>query len=225
MARHIHKELDLIELNLHLLPHLQLGHFVVGLADAFEKHPGHQGPGAFPPPLPQLDELRQVGNNHIAVTKAAEGGDRYQAAARDALRPTTELCPTILINWAVMRSVRENNPSLIANLGLQPKIPAAKASLPALVTAPQNVTVKHGRDEGSVLLSTSKVPKGLTYHVGVCCENPSLEESWSLLGPFNRCRNMELTGLEPGKVYYFRVRCYGAGGLSPWSAIVSLRVL
>jgi|SRR6185369_194722 len=220
-----HKLLDIVDLNLHAMSHLELGHFAVGLADAFEAHTGYQGEDAFPPPLPKPPELRQVGLNHIAVTKAADGRDRYRVAERDALRPTTELCPTILINWAVIRSVRENNPSLIANLGLQPKIQSAKSGAPVFVTAPQNVKARHGKVTGTALLSTSKVPKSLIYEVGVCGGNPSEEESWSIVGPFDHCRNIELTGLEPGKVYYFRVRCFGAGGVSAWSAIVTLRIL
>jgi hypothetical protein len=220
-----HKQLDIIGLNLRNMPHLELGHFVVGLADAFAAHPDYQAPGAIPPPLPQPDVLRQFGVNHINATRAAEGCDRYKVAERDALRPTTELYPTMMVQWAVIRSVSENNPALIANLGLQPKIQSVRSSVPATVTAPQKVTAKHGKGPGTALINTGKVPRSLTYDVGICQGDPSSEESWSTVGPFDHCRNMELTGLEPGKVYYFRVRCFGAGGLSPWSAIVNLRVL
>ena len=156
---------------------------------------------------------------------AAEGGDRYKIAERDALRPTTELAPTMMVQWAVIRSVRENDASLVGSLGLQPKTLSARGSVVTTVTAPVNITAKHGKNPGTVLISTSKVSKSLTYEVGICQGDPSQEESWSTVGPFDHCRNIELTGLEPGKVYYFRVRCFGAGGLSPWSAIISLRIL
>jgi hypothetical protein len=198
---------------------------VVSLADALAGHDEYQAAGSIPAPLPQTEELRQYGFNHIAVTKAADGGDRYKAAERDALRPITELQLTMVVQWVVIRSVRENKPSLIANLGLQPKIPSTRSSIAAIVTAPQNVKVKHGNSTGSVFISTSKVSKSLTHEVGICQGDPSLEESWSIVGPFDHCRNIELTGLEPGKVIYFRVRCFIAGSMSPWSAIVSIRVL
>ena len=219
-----HRLLDIVELKLREMTHLELGHFVVGLADAIAVHPQYQDSGSIPAPLLKPDQLRQIGLNHIAATKAADGHDRYLVAARDALRPTTELHPTMFVQWAVIRSVAENDPGMIAGLGLQPKIVSAKSSAPVAVTTPQNVKAKHG-GTGTVIITTNKVPKSLTYEVGICQGDPSLEESWSTVGPFNGCRNMELHGLEPGKLYYFRVRCFGAGGLSPWSAIISLRVL
>ena len=220
----IHKLLDIVDVNLRKMPHLELGHFVVGLADAFGVHSGYQAPGSIPPPLPSVDELRQAGLKHIAVTKAAEGGDRYKAAERDALRPITELLATIMIQWAVTRTVRENDTYLVTGLGLPPKIETTKNTLPASVFAPQGVRVCH-KESGSVTVRCDKVPKGRIYEVGICKGDPSSEESWSIRGPFDHCRGIELAGLEPGVVYYFRVRCFGAGVQSPWSAIVSLRVL
>jgi len=220
-----HKLLEIVTINLRDMTHLGLGHFVVGLADGLASHPGYQAPGSIPHPLLQPDALRQIGLNHIAATKAADGHDRYMIAARDALRPITELHATMLVQWVSIRSVAEDDPSLIAGLGLQPKIPAAKSSAPASVTAPQNVRAKHSKNPGCIFISTDKVSKARTYDVGICRGDPSLEESWSLLGPFDHCRNIELTGLEPGQVYYFRVRCFGAGVQSPWSAIITLRVL
>lgn len=219
-----HKLLELVTLNLRDMTHLGLGHFVVGLADGLASHAGYQAPGSIPHPLLQPDALRQVGMNYIAVTNAADGHDRFKVAARDALRPITELHAIMLVQWASIRSVAEDNPTLIQGLGLVPRIPVVKSSVTASVFAPQNVRVKHGKT-GAVLISTDKVPKARTYDVGICQGDPSLEESWSLLGPFDHCRNIELTGLEPGKVYYFRVRCFGAGAQSTWSAIVTLRVL
>ena len=63
----MHRQLDIVDLNLRNMPHLELGHFVIGLADAFGVHAGYQAQGAIPPPLPKIDELRQIGNNYVAA--------------------------------------------------------------------------------------------------------------------------------------------------------------
>jgi len=151
--------------------------------------------------------------------------DGHKLAERDALRPTTELVPTIFLQWAQIRSVREDDLTIVTGLGVPPKIQTSKPSnATAVMTSPQKLQVKQGKT-GCALISTGKVSKARIYWVGICEGDPSSEESWKLLGPYEHCRNIELTGLEPGKLYYFRVKCFGAGSESPWSAIVSLRVV
>ena len=220
-----HKLLDIVGPNLRTLSDMDLGHFVVGLADAVDAHDKWKSPGSIPPPLPQTDEMRQVGNRHIILTKGAEGHDRYQIAARDANRPMVEMLTTMFIQWAVTRSIRENDPDVIAALGLVPKIPVLKSSPPSTMTEPEKVKAKYGKNSGSAYLSCSKVPKSRIFQVAYCQGDPSLEESWTIAGPFDLCSSMEVPGLELGKLYYFKVRCFGAGNTSPWSAIVSLRII
>ena len=220
-----HPLLNVVDLKLRDLSHWELGHFVVGLADAFAVHPGHQGENAFPHPVAKPAELKELGNNFLAVTAAAETRDVNKVRERDALRPVVELNPSITVQWAVIRSVKENNPGLIANLGLEMKKKPTRSAISSSVMTPVNVRVKHGQHSGTVLISTTKVPKALTYDVGICSGDPTMEEYWRTVGPFDHCRNIELSGLEPGKLYYFRVRCFGKGGQSPWSTIVSLRIL
>jgi hypothetical protein len=219
-----HKELEIFDINLKSLSHLDLSHFLINLADYIDTHPKWQTEGCIPKPVPDSAELREAGGKHFAITKAAEGGDRYKSAERDALRPATELAPTIFLQWAQIRSVRENDHTIATGLGVPPKIQTPKNSGPVVMVAPQNLQAKHGKI-GCALISMSKVPKARIYWVGICEGDPSNEASWRLLGPFDHCRNIELTGLEPGKLYYFRVKCFGAGSESPWSAIVSLRVV
>ena len=220
-----HKDLEIVAVNLKNMSHMDLSHFVISLADSIDANPKWQTEGCIPKPVPDSAELREVGNKHFAITKAAEGGDRYKSAERDALRPATELAPTIFLQWAQIRSVRENDHSIVTGLGVPPKIQTPKLSSPTtIMTAPQNLQVKQGKS-GCALVSTGRVPKARIYWVGICEGDPASEESWKILGPFDHCRSIELTGLEPGKLYYFRVKCFGAGSESPWSAIVSLRVI
>jgi len=207
------------------MSHMDLGHFMINLADSIDLHPKWQTEGCIPKPVPDSAELRAAGQKHVVVTKAADGGDRYKVAERDALRPATELAATIFLQWAQIRSVREDDHTIVTGLGVPPKIQLPKSSNPtAGNTTPQNLQVKQG-NTGSALISTGRVPKARIYWVGICEGDPSLEESWRMLGPFDHCRGIEITGLEPGKMYYFRVKCFGAGNESPWSTIASLRVI
>jgi len=220
-----HKDLEIVGVNLKAMSHMDLGHFLVNLADSIDLDPKWQVEGCIPKPVPDSAELRDVGQKQLAVTKAADGGDRYKAAERDALRPATELAATIFLQWAQIRAVREGDHTIVTGLGVPRKIQPPKVSSPAVImTTPQNLQVKQGKT-GSALISTGKVRKARIYWVGICEGDPSLEESWRMLGPFDHCRNIEIAGLEPGKMYYFRVKCFGAGSESPWSTIASLRVI
>lgn len=218
----IHPLIDVVDVKVRDMSHVELGNFAIGLADAFASHKDYQAEGAIPHPLLKPDPLRQLGTNHLAVTKAAESGDRYKKAERDASRPYVELHTTMLINWAAFRSVSENNPALVANLTLPPKSP--KAASHVEVTAPQNPKARHGKT-GTALISVGRVHGAMAYYVGLCKGDPSQPESWSILGPFHKSQNMEIADLEPGQFYYFRVNCSGPSGQSDWSPIISLRII
>ncbi|WP_224961179.1 fibronectin type III domain-containing protein [Geomonas subterranea] len=220
----LHPLLDIVDVNVRDMSHVELGNFAINLADAFARHKEFQGEGALPKPLCQLDELRGLGVSHLAVTKEAESGNRFKKVERDASRPMVELHTTMLINWAAYRSVTENKPTLISELDLPPKMKASKGALHIEVTAPQNPKAKHGKS-GVALITVNRVPGAMAYYVGICKGDPSLPESWSTVGPFHKSRNMELTGLEPGQLYYFKAYCSGPSGQSEWSSIISLRIL
>jgi hypothetical protein len=220
----IHPLIDLVEVNVREMSHVELGNFAIYLADALARHKDYQDDSAIPKPLLKPDPLRQLGVNHLAVSKAAESGDRFKKAERDASRPLVELHSMMLIGWAAYRSVTENNPALITELSLPPKLKPAKASTHVEVTAPQNPKAKHGKT-GVLLISVGRVPGAMAYYVGICKGDPSQPESWSTVGPFHKSQNMEITGLEPGQLYYFKVYCSGPSGQSDWSSIISTRVL
>ena len=220
----IHPLLDVGDVNLRSMSHVELGTFVINLADAFEAHDGYQAEGSIPDPLLKPKPLRELGVAHLAVTKAAESGDRFKKAERDASRPLTELHSTMLINWAAYRAVAEKNPSLIADLRLPPKLKAAAKTAHAGLAPPQNPKAKHGKS-GVVLISVGRVTGAIAYYVGICKGDPSQPESWSQVGPFHKSHNIEITGLEPGQLYYFRACCVDSGDQSDWSSIINLRVL
>lgn len=217
--------LDIIDLSYRKLPHLELGHWVVGFADAIRVHPDLQGEDAVPSKtIPWHDELSQLGNDFIAITNAAQSGDMNKTAERDTMRPTVELHPAMTINWLVTRSLRENNPRILSHLPLHGRAKPVKGNS-RNVTTPSNPKAKHGSYLGMGIISCSKVPGAAIYHVQICQGDPTVEGSWRDAAQSRTCRGIEVTGLTPGEIYHFRIRCYGVGGYSPYSAVVSLRIL
>ena len=216
-------QLDLLDLNfLRALSHIEFANKIRTIATAFSVHEGFQVP--WPPTIPAPAELTESADHHTAITNEAETGNRIKKAERDAHRPMVFQKVAMTVQWAIMRSIRENNPSLIQNLAIDPKAPTApRSTTHPPVGTPINVKVTQGPSR-SVNVKTNKVKAGITYHVAVCLGDPTVEENWDEVAQSPYCSQM-VTGLEPGKLYHFRVRCFGASGHGPWSAVVTLMVI
>lgn len=216
-------QLDLLDLNfLRALSHIEFANKIRNIATAFAGHEGFQVP--WPPTIPAPAELMEVADYHTAISNEAETGNRVKKAERDAHRPKVFQLTAMTVQWAVMRSIRENNPGLIMNLGIDPKQQTTtRSTTHPPVGMPINMKVTQGPTR-TVSVKTGKVEGGITYHVSVCLGDPTIEENWTEVGQSPYC-TQTITGLEPGKVYHFRVRCFGASGHGPWSAIVTLMVI
>ena len=216
-------QLDLLDLNfLRSLSHIEFANKIRTIAAAFAVHEGYQVP--WPLTIPAPPELMEIADHHIAITNEAETGNRIKRAERDAHRPLAAQQMAMTVQWAIMRSIRENNPSLIMNLSIEPKTRATTRSTGhPTVAAPTNLKVTQGLS-GSVNVKTAKAKGGVTYHVWICQGDPTVEENWVEAAQSPYC-SQDVNSLEPGKLYYFRVRCFGASGHGPWSAIASLMVI
>jgi hypothetical protein len=217
--------LDIIEPTWRSLSDLDYGHWIVHFAESLAKHEDHRGEGAFPPPIAGPPKLTEYGNQMIAVAMDAQGGDRFKRAERDAFRPKLELMHTATIQWVVSRSLLENRPSMIENLPLALKKKSTKSSSTTVLGTPSKLKATHGEHTGSAYISIGKVPNASMYYIQICQGNPNDEEAWMAAAQSDTCRKVLLPGLTPGGLYHFRVRCFGAGQYSPWSQVVTLRIL
>jgi len=159
---------------------------------------------------------------------AAEGGDRFRMAELAAYRPQADVQVEATINWIVTRSVVENRSSIRENLHLEEKKEKKqlKASGAGAVKMPTKVrVVRSDAHSGTVYINIGRDPAASMYYVQYCQNNPSDENSWIDGVQGDGCRNLEISGLKPGEIYHFRVRCYGGGQYSPWSQIVTIRIL
>lgn len=219
---------DKVEPTWRSLPDLEYGYWLVRFGEALEKHEDHQGENAIPAPLAGVAKIIEGGHQMITLSMAAEGGDRFRVAEVAAYRPQTDLQVAATVNWVVTRSVLENKPSIRENLHLEEKKEKKQVrnSGSGGVKMPANVKV-HRSDEhsGTVYISVPKDSFASIYYVQFCQDNPADEASWSDGGQSDSCRSIEVKGLKPGEIYHFRVRCFGGGQYSPWSQIVTIRIL
>jgi hypothetical protein len=206
------------------LPHLELATHLVGIGDAFISHPLYQ---QVPVGVPHGTEIKDAGTRYHDLTYAVMTGSTAKKAERDALREKAVLTATLALNWAGMRYQREGNFDLITNLGVdQKKRTPPRTFAPVPISAPANVEVIHAQNSSTVRILLRRVPGAVTYIVQACQGDPNDEAAWNKEWQFTRLKGgLEVSGLDPGKVYYFRVRCLGHAGLGPWSNYVHIMVI
>jgi hypothetical protein len=217
-------EFDVFDLNFKNMSHADFILFLGGMADALAAHPGYQ---TMPPEVPNSERFRELEARMAEAVKAAQTKDLVKIAERDATRAEGIVAARLTAHWAVIRSVYSNDRSFVTNLGLKLKKPATRVSKKPQMPAPSNLTVKHGAVSGSVTAKCGRVDGGASYQLLYCLGDQMLEASWNSDNGshFAHCSEMVLDGLEPGKVYHFKVRVLGNSGHGPWSTVVSLMVI
>jgi len=206
-------------------PHLEVASYVIGIGDAFTSHKLYQ---QVPEGVPHGTEIKDVGTRYHDVTYAVMAGDNGKKAERDALAAKAVLNTVLALNWAGMRYLKENNPDYINNLGVDHAPKKTPTRRPTSVTpdAPNKVALEHGKISGTLRLLLGKVPGAVSYFVQACQGDPNDPANWNQEWQFTKIKGgVELTGLEPGKIYYIRVRCFGHSGYGPWSTYVHLMVV
>jgi len=219
---------DKIEPTWRLLPDMESGHWIVRFGEALEQHEDHQGDRRIPYPLADGAKIVAHGKQIINLAMAAEGGDRFRLAELAAYRPQADLQISATVNWIVTRSVLENKPSIRENLHLEEKKEKKpyRSSGPSGVKMPTKVkVVRSDEHSGIVYVSVAKDAAASMYYVQYCQSNPADETSWIDGAQSDTCRSIEIKGLKAGEVYHFRVRCFGGGQYSPWSQVVTIRIL
>jgi hypothetical protein len=171
-------------------------------------------------------QLKEQLNAYNESVEAADlDGGRKNMKAREDRRNAAHASTILMGQYVVMRSVSENDKTLLETVGLKLKNRPKSSVKPAASSPmPPTVTAKHGKASRRVVLSYSKVAGGGSYEIQICRGDPNVESSWSVVGQYKQCR-VEIEGLEPAQTVYFRVRCHGAGEPGPFSNIVSIIVL
>ncbi len=67
-----------------------------------------------------------------------------------------------------------------------------------------------------------RVPDAACYDVQMTSADPTVETNWTAVGIFQNPRRIQVLGLTPGKVYWFRLRALGKAGPGAWTGAASL---
>ncbi|WP_129126540.1 fibronectin type III domain-containing protein [Geomonas oryzae] len=205
-------------------PHLECATHIIGIGEALIAHPLFQ---EVPAGAYHGNEIKILGTRYHDLTYAVMTGASGKKAERDAAREEALLATCLTLNWAGMRYLKEKNFELISNLGVDHRKKAApRSTTTVLIKAPDKMKLEHGKISGTLRLVLGKVEGAVTYFVQACQGDPNDEAAWLKEWQFTKIKGgVELTGLEPGKIYYIRVRCLGHAGYGPWSTYVHIMVV
>jgi hypothetical protein len=92
------------------------------------------------------------------------------------------------------------------------------------IPLPPEFSVFHG-ESGTIKGKTPRHPRAKSYRLQISEIGPTDEGSWRDYEDFPLASKILITGLEPGKLYWFRLSILTSDGRSQWSAPVSIRCL
>ena len=167
--------------------------------------------------LPNKEKLEEIRGRYKENRNASVGGDQQKGLMMELSRELSRF--TVLVKLAA-----ENDPTLPQRLGINLQ-KGKKVSSKVPLAAPANFIVRHGAEHGTMTAKASPVKGGRSYEIEACEGDPSIESNWKHVATSVLCSKMEIKGLTPGTIYWFRVRAVGAKGLGPASSYVSLMAI
>jgi hypothetical protein len=171
--------------------------------------------------IPTQEELTECHERHQASYNASMG-DPTKALEHQAERQ--HLNGKFSVFVSVVKLAAAHDQTLLGKFGLTPPRPR-KSSAPAALPMVENVRPRHGEKHGDIFLKCSPVKNAKSYDIEICEGDPSIEGNWRHAAVSVSASKMLVTGLTPGKVYWFRVRGIGANGAGPWSQYASLMAI
>ncbi|MBJ6726677.1 fibronectin type III domain-containing protein [Geomesophilobacter sediminis] len=98
---------------------------------------------------------------------------------------------------------------------------STKGQAPANLTA-MVLEIKRGHLSGTLLIRSLRVHGAGSYELQITDGDPTIEENWREQGIYVHISHIEVTGLQPGKNYSFRIRPIGPKGRGPWSQVKTI---
>ena len=113
-----------------------------------------------------------------------------------------------------VQSHSNNDREILSSSGFP--VLAPRNTAPSLPAKPSILSVENGNTT-QLVVKTGRVRGALLYELRIASVDAkgTLSE-WRSVGLFSKCR-MSVTGLTPGTIYQFQIRCQGSAGLSDWS--------
>ena len=190
------------------------------IVDAMTGNPAFPEP--WPATVPTLAQIQADFAAYQSAFTATAAGDRGRIVERDNAR--AKLATDLSQLAFNVQMTAQGNTTLLATTGfpLRQRAPRAQPEAPP---APARIKLSRGEVSGTLIVSTSRVPKAGSYDVQVTTGDPTVEANWTEAGVFTTCRRIELQGLTPLKTYSVRVRAINAAGYGGWTPAISVTVL
>ena len=161
-------------------------------------------------PVSVLDFSADLQALETAQQATLKGGEP-ETALRDEKRRIVEKDLRLLGNY--VENLAKGDVEIIYKAGMTPKAKGPRRY--DFLATPQNLKAKQGLS-GEVRLRWTKVPYAKSYMVEYCSD-PVTPENWRN-GTYNSSANATISGLEPMRRYWFRVRAIGSQSMmSEWS--------
>jgi hypothetical protein len=126
---------------------------------------------------------------------------------------------------AYLELIADGDTRKLMGTGYDLRSEAVRGSGNQALSAPEGLTVKHGKLSGQMLLRATRLAGAVSYEAAYTEGSPTDEGSWVDAGTFAGCSRIEVEGLTPGKVYWFRLRGINGAGPGAWCDPVSLMVI
>ncbi|HJV64505.1 MAG TPA: fibronectin type III domain-containing protein [Geomonas sp.] len=173
------------------------------------------------------DELKSVFYTFKdAHVRAKSTGSFSDIAERNSLRPVFNATFTDFMDYVDLATRKD--PSLPYRAGMDYFRKPAAAKTPVTrtaLTAPDKFSAKQGPEKGMVICSALSVPGARGFEI-MLTDGDALDEStWKHHLVYGGASKMIVTGLDPGKMYTFRVRAIRSNEWGPWSHYITMLVV
>ena len=165
--------------------------------------------------IPTQQELQECHERYQVTLNASVGGSQEKLLEHQAERQLVDRRFSAFV--AVVKLAATHDQTLLGKFGITQSPKPKRASTVTAPTRLENLKARHGGKHGEIYLKGSPVKSAKSYDIEICEGDPSVEENWRHAAVAVQASKMLVTGLTPGRVYWFRVSGIGANGQGPWS--------
>jgi len=180
-------------------------------------------PEPWPSQVPSFAQLEEAYNTFRDALHASASRDRNKIAERDASRAVLDGYLKTLAGY--LEVIAHGDTAKLMRTGYELRKDRVRSTNTDPLSAPGGFVVKHGKLSGVMVLHARALPGAISYEAYQTDGDPTSEAGWKDEGTFPGCNHIEIAGLTPGKIYWFRIRAISINGNGAWTDPASLMVI
>lgn len=171
--------------------------------------------------LPNLEKIQTAHERHRSIFNEVLGGAHDKEEELQNAR--NEVISQVSMVHGMAHLTGKQDPSIPQKLGLVQQQPTTKRAASGNLGIAENFRLVY---EGHTIIGRASAVKGAkSYEIWVCESEPLVESNWRHQTTSGRVNRIEITGLTPGRLYFFRIRPVGSHGAGPWSNFISMMAI